>query len=111
MILVTGSTGFIGSHLCRALAAQGERVRAFHRPSSPLAALDGLDLEHAVGDVTQPETLAAALQGVEVVFHAAAQMGRASDPRQAYAVTVGGRATCWRPPDAPGFAGWCIPAR
>ncbi len=90
MILVTGSTGFIGSHLCRALAAQGERVRAFHRPSSPLAALDGLDLEHAVGDVTQLETLAAALQGVEVVFHAAAQMGRTSDPRQAYAVTVGG---------------------
>lgn len=90
MILVTGSTGFVGSHLCRVLMERGERVRAFHRPSSPLDALEGLDLEHAVGDVTQPETLEAALDGVEVVYHAAAQMGGVSDPRQSYAVTVGG---------------------
>jgi dihydroflavonol-4-reductase len=78
MILVTGSTGFIGSQLCQALAAQGERVRAFHRPGSSLAALNGVDVELAVGDITRPETLAAAMRGVEVVFHAAAKVGRHS---------------------------------
>lgn len=90
MILVTGSTGFIGSQLCRALAAQGERVRAFHRPTSSTAMLDGLDIEHATGDITQPETLRAAMQGVEVVFHTAAQLGSPRVPAQMYAVTVGG---------------------
>jgi dihydroflavonol-4-reductase len=90
MYLVTGSTGFIGSQLCRALVARGIPVRAFHRPNSPTLALQGLEVEHATGDVTQPETLVKALQGVEVVFHAAAQLGSPTDPQKMYAVTVQG---------------------
>jgi dihydroflavonol-4-reductase len=89
-VLVTGSTGFIGSQLCRALVAEGHHVRAFHRPGSPLAGLSGVDVEHAVGDITQPETLAPVMQGTEVIFHAAAFVGSARDPRKAYAATVGG---------------------
>jgi len=88
-ILVTGSTGFIGSHLCKALLAQGREVRAFHRPNSPLAALQGLELEHAVGDITRPGDLAAAIRGVEAVFHTAAFVGR-RDPRLIYQISVEG---------------------
>lgn len=87
--LVTGSSGFIGSQLCRALLARGFQVRAFHRATSPLRLLEGLEVEHAVGDLTRPDTLAVAMQDVEVVFHAAAWMG-GNDPGRFYAVTVEG---------------------
>jgi dihydroflavonol-4-reductase len=49
------------------------RVRALHRPTSNLTALDGMDLELAVGDILIPETLPAALENIDYVFHAAAQ--------------------------------------
>lgn len=87
--LVTGSTGFIGSSLCRALVESGHGVRAFHRSSSTLRLLEGLDVEPVTGDVTQPETLFKAMEGVDVVFHAAAWMG-SSEPGRLYAVTVEG---------------------
>lgn len=90
MYLVTGSTGFIGSHLCRALLARGEKVRVFHRSTSALHGLDGLDVEHVVGDVTQPESLAGAMRGVDFVFHAAAQTGASADVQRHQLVTVAG---------------------
>jgi dihydroflavonol-4-reductase len=89
-VLVTGSTGFVGGQLCRALCAQGHTVRAFHRPSSPTRALDGLAVEHALGDLTQPDSVAAAMQGMEVVFHVAALLGGDESPGRMYAVTVEG---------------------
>jgi dihydroflavonol-4-reductase len=89
-ILVTGSNGFIGAALCHALLNAGHQVRAFHRASSNLQLLEGLFVEHAIGDLTQPETLQAAMQGIEVVFHTAAMMGRTNEPGQMYAVTVEG---------------------
>ena len=88
-ILVTGSTGFIGSQICKALLKQGDRVRAFHRPNSPLTALEGLELEHALGDITRPEDLAPAMHGIEAVFHTAAFVGR-RDPRLIYQISVAG---------------------
>ena len=89
-VLVTGSTGFIGSHLCRALLAQGHQVRAFHRQTSNLTTLAGQEIEHAIGDITELDTLAKAMQGIEVVFHAAAQVGAPGDVHKMYTVTVGG---------------------
>ncbi len=90
-VLVTGSTGFVGSNLCRALLERGHTVRAFHRPSSTLRLLEGLEVEHALGDLTQPETIQAAMEGVQVVFHAAAWMGGGNNqPGKQYAVTVEG---------------------
>jgi dihydroflavonol-4-reductase len=89
-VLVTGSTGFVGGALCRALLAQGHQVRAFHRPGSALRLLEGLPVEHALGDLTQPETLLPAMQGIEVVFHAAAQLGGKGPLAQFLAVTAQG---------------------
>jgi len=89
-ILVTGSSGFVGSNLCRVLLARGHHVRAFHRPSSVLRLLDGLAVEHALGDLTQPETLPSAVEGIEVIFHAAAWMGGRSGSGKQHAVTVEG---------------------
>ena len=88
--LVTGSTGFVGSHLCKALLTQGWQVKAFHRPASDLELLQGLPLEHCLGDITQPATLEAAMKDVSVVFHAAAQLGSPKDPAAWYQVTVNG---------------------
>jgi len=72
LALVTGATGFIGANLVEALGQRGWQVRALHRASSSLKALAGLDYESAIGDVTEPASLAAAMQGVDVVFHVAA---------------------------------------
>jgi dihydroflavonol-4-reductase len=59
--------------LCRALLHAGLRVRALHRPTSDLAALEGLEVELAQGDILEQGTLPPALDGVDFVFHAAAQ--------------------------------------
>jgi nucleoside-diphosphate-sugar epimerase len=70
-ILVTGANGFIGSHLAARLAADGHRVRGLVRKTSDLAFLDGLSLDLRTGDVTDRDSLRPALEGVEVVVHAA----------------------------------------
>ncbi len=90
-VLVTGSTGFIGAALCRALLANGHQVRAFHRPTSNPRLLLDLPVEHALGDLSRPETLDDAAAGMEVVFHAAAQLGRSGEGlARMYAITVEG---------------------
>jgi dihydroflavonol-4-reductase len=66
-VLVTGATGKVGNAIARALAARGDDVRALVR--NPTAELpDGV--EPVVGDVTRPETIAAAMDGCELVFNA-----------------------------------------
>jgi dihydroflavonol-4-reductase len=72
-VLVTGATGFVGSRLCRALLAEDRRVRALHRPTSNLSALEGLRLELITGDILDPESLARAVRGADLVFHVAAE--------------------------------------
>lgn len=69
--LVTGASGFVGAWLVKRLTARGDLVRCLLREGSSVAALDGLTFERAAGDITAPDTLAAALEGVEVVFHLA----------------------------------------
>jgi dTDP-L-rhamnose 4-epimerase len=80
--LITGGAGFIGSHLADLLLSQGHRVRVLdnlvpqvhgptRRPPSYLSG--GVDLY--VGDVREPKAVAAALQGVDCVFHLAALVG------------------------------------
>jgi len=70
LALVTGGSGFIGSHLCERLLAAGHRVRVLARPGSSLAHLQGLDLETLRGDF-KGDRLGPALAGVDWVFHLA----------------------------------------
>jgi dihydroflavonol-4-reductase len=73
-VLITGGTGFVGSHVCRRLLAEGHRVRVLVRPTSDGTSLDGLAVERVPGDVTEPWSVAAAAQGQEWVIHAAANL-------------------------------------
>lgn len=69
--LVTGSTGFVGANVVMALLDDGQAVRVFHRPTSNLALLDGLEVEHATGDLLDPASLSQAIRGCDTVFHVA----------------------------------------
>jgi dihydroflavonol-4-reductase len=69
--LVTGGQGFVGSHLCARLVAQGHRVRVLARASSSLGNLAGVDVEVVRGDLTQPESLLSAVAGCDEIFHVA----------------------------------------
>lgn len=73
--LVTGATGFVGSHVAEVLVARGNRVRTLARASSDTSFLDRLGVEVVRGDVTNPESLPSALDGVQVVIHCAAKVG------------------------------------
>lgn len=88
--LVTGATGFLGSHVCRALVARGDRVRALHRPTSNLKALEGLRLELVTGDLLQPESLDHAMRGVDTVFHVAAESAYWRNPAEVLQAAVAG---------------------
>lgn len=72
LALVTGGTGFIGSAIVRELVKNGERVRVLRRANSPVANLEGLDVEQVVGDLLETASLKAALEGVDRVYHCAA---------------------------------------
>jgi dihydroflavonol-4-reductase len=70
--LVTGGTGFLGSHIARTLVEAGHTARILRRPTSRLDLLDKLSVEHAIGDVVDPPSLEQAMQGCDWVFHVAA---------------------------------------
>lgn len=67
--LVMGASGFLGSHVARALVARGERVRVMVRENSSRRALADLDLEYVVGDITDPDTVRTAMAGCAVVYY------------------------------------------
>src|SRR3954471_19799366 len=73
--VVTGATGFLGSHIAEQLAARGERVRALVRPTSDTAFLRQLGAELAPGDLADPASLRRAVEGADVVYHCAARVG------------------------------------
>lgn len=71
-ILVTGGTGFVGGALVRALQARGDSVRVLARPNSSTAALESVGVEIARGNILDRASIAAALDGCDTLFHAAA---------------------------------------
>lgn len=70
-VLVTGATGQVGSAVTRALLEAGYGVRALVLPGEPLGGIQGLGLPTFTGDVTLPESLPPALEGVDCVVHLA----------------------------------------
>ena len=86
-VLVTGATGFVGSHAARALQDAGHRVRVLVRTPAKLQTVTarvGVDLDSVEtfhGDITDADAVAAAIDGCEAVVHAAAVVG--TDPSAA----------------------------
>src|SRR5271165_1692732 len=70
--LVTGAAGFLGSHVTRQLVSHGETVRVLMRPSSSNRAISDLSLEYVTGDLRDAASLERAMNGVQRVFHVAA---------------------------------------
>ncbi len=69
--LVSGATGFIGSHVVRRLLKEGHSVRILRRETSSMKILEGLKVETAIGDVTDRASVFEAVKGCEAVFHVA----------------------------------------
>ena len=69
--LVTGATGFLGSHVVRALLERGDDVRCTVRTTSRLDAIAGLDVQTVKADVTDRAAIRRALRDVDRVFHVA----------------------------------------
>ncbi|MEI2688216.1 MAG: NAD-dependent epimerase/dehydratase family protein [Anaerolineae bacterium] len=90
--LITGASGFVGANIVAALNAAGWQARALVRRTSSLAALDGLNYSIAFGDVTDPRSMSAAMQGVDAVFHAAGVVADywSQDASLTYRVNVNG---------------------
>ena len=74
-ILVTGASGFIGGHVCEALAAMGLHVRAMARSSSDIGQLSGVDIELCRADLRDAASLERACAGMDLVVHCAAAVG------------------------------------
>ena len=68
-VLVTGASGFMGSHVTRLLVQQGRKVRVLVRKTSNTRAFADLDVELFYGDVLQPETIRPAAQGCASIFY------------------------------------------
>ncbi len=88
--LITGATGFIGSHLVDRLLKGNDTVRALVRGSSDVSYLEERGVELVSGDITDPASLPAAVDGVDVVYHTAAMVSDWDPWRDFEAVTIEG---------------------
>ncbi|NIQ40365.1 MAG: NAD-dependent epimerase/dehydratase family protein [Proteobacteria bacterium] len=87
--LVTGATGFIGSHLVEALVAEGNEVRCLVRNESSHRWIQGLNVEIVQGDCQDFRSLTSAVNGVEQVYHVAG-ITKATDHHAFYQVNAEG---------------------
>lgn len=88
---ITGATGFVGSHVARALAEQGAELRLLVRSTSRTDNIADLRAEVAIGDLCQPESLRKAMSGCEFAFHVAADYRIwVREPEQMYRANVEG---------------------
>jgi dihydroflavonol-4-reductase len=90
-VVVTGATGFIGSHVARALATRGDEVVLGVEKGSSDEALAGLDAERVRVDVLDRRSVRRALRGAERVFHCAGITSvRPADAERVFELNVGG---------------------
>jgi nucleoside-diphosphate-sugar epimerase len=86
MVLITGGTGFVGSHLVEKLCAGGESVRCLVRPTSAIRTLPA-GVQTALADLASGQGVEAALHGVDTVIHLAGAT-RALSPADYYAANA-----------------------
>jgi dihydroflavonol-4-reductase len=90
-VFVTGATGFVGSHVARALQDAGADLRLLVRATSPTGNLEQLKGDRVVGDLREPDSLTSLMSGCEAVFHVAADYRLwARDEADMFRVNVGG---------------------
>lgn len=90
-ILVTGATGFVGSHVAQLLHAQGADLRLLVRSTSRGENIADLKAERVIGDLRDPGSLKKAAQGCEFIFHVAADYRLwVRDPQEMYRSNVEG---------------------
>jgi dihydroflavonol-4-reductase len=88
---VTGATGFVGSHVARALAEQGADLRLLIRSNSDLKNIQELKADRVIGDLRDPASIEKAMAGCDVVFHVAADYRLwVREPEQMYRANVEG---------------------
>ena len=68
-VLVMGASGFLGSHVVKELVAAGRDVRIIVRASSNTIAIDHLQVERVVGDISDGDALATAMVGCDSLFY------------------------------------------
>lgn len=92
--LLTGGTGFIGSHIARRLAERGDDLRLTLRSRSKLDSLEGVEYEGVTCDLLDRRAVRRALKGVDRVFHSAelASLGR-QDASRMFETNVEGTRT------------------
>ncbi|MGA7633419.1 MAG: hopanoid-associated sugar epimerase [Terriglobales bacterium] len=91
LALVTGATGFLGSHVARVLAEQGAELRLLVRPTSDLRNIADLNADRVTGDLRDAASMEKALAGCDVVFHVAADYRLwVRDPAEMYGSNVEG---------------------
>jgi dihydroflavonol-4-reductase len=88
---ITGATGFVGTHVARALEAQGAELRVLVRPRSDLRNIEDLKAERVIGDLRDVASIENAMSGCDVVFHVAADYRLwIRDPEEMYRSNVEG---------------------
>jgi dihydroflavonol-4-reductase len=91
LVFVTGATGFLGSHVARALAENGADLRLLVRASSNRNNIADLKADVVIGDVREPSSLGKAISGCDTVFHVAADYRLwVRDPAEMYRANVEG---------------------
>ena len=88
-VLLTGATGFVGSHVARVLVEAGYEVRCGVRASSSMRWISDLDVERVTLDLGRPEDLSRAVKSVDLVVHAAG-ITRARRAEDYHSVNAGG---------------------
>jgi dihydroflavonol-4-reductase len=92
--LVTGATGFTGSHVARLLVRRGDDVRLAVRATSNTELIDDLDCERVTCDVLDRRGVRRALKSVDRVFHVAGMTSTAAtESERLFAINVGGTKT------------------
>lgn len=71
-VFITGATGFVGAAVARAALARGHSVTVLKRAATPLTNLAGLDVRVVEGDMLDTDSLSRGMDGVDAVFHVAA---------------------------------------